>query len=121
MVAINKCWISLIITIMSLNKGKHIVEEINGVRCTIVESGITPERAKFLSDLLAYNGLTVMSCEDQKGDLILGVTDILFNSVIAVYQRRLKTKTGHKVTPAYWLETSFAETEAEVNYWNFNR
>ena len=106
---------------MALNKGKHIVEEIDGVRCTIVESGISEARVAFLTELLSFNGFTVKSGVDAKGGLVLGVTDILFNPVIAVYQRRLKTKTGHKVTPAYWLEESFNETEAEVNYWNFKK
>lgn len=106
---------------MALNKGKHIIEEIDGIRCTVVESNINEARALFLSDLLTFNGFTVKSGVDAKGVSILGVTDILFNPVIAVYQRRLKTKTGHKVTPAYWLEESFNETEAEVNYWNFKK
>ncbi len=106
---------------MSLNKGKHIVEEVDGVRCTIVESGINEARFTFLSELLSFNGFTVKKGVDANGTLILGVTDILFNPVVAVYQRRLKTKTGHKVTPAYWLEESFNETEAEVNYWYFKK
>lgn len=106
---------------MALNKGKHIVEEINGVRCTVVESALTEDRLGFLSDLLVLNGFTIHRMDDPKGGFVLGVTDILFNPVIAVYQRRLKTKTGHKVTPAYWLQESFHETEAEVNYWSFKK
>lgn len=106
---------------MALNKGKHIVEEIDGVRCSIVESGVSESRVKFLSELLSFNGLTVKSAADDKGTFVIGVTDILFNPVIAVYQRRLKSKTGHKITPAYWLEESFKETEAEVNYWDFKK
>lgn len=106
---------------MALNKGKHIVEEIDGVRCSIVESGVNDSRVKFLSELLSFNGLTVKSTADDKGTFVIGVTDVLFNPVIAVYQRRLKSKTGHKITPAYWLEESFNETEAEVNYWDFKK
>ena len=37
---------------MALNKGKHLVEEIDGVRCTVVEKGITAERAQFLKNIL---------------------------------------------------------------------
>jgi len=42
---------------------------------------------------------------------------LMFNPVIDVYKRRLKSLTGKKVTPAYWLQQSDAETEQEVNYW----
>ena len=33
-------------------KSKHIVEEIDGVRCTIVEKGAEPARVEFLKKLL---------------------------------------------------------------------
>ena len=104
---------------MLLNKGKHLVEEIDGVRCTIVEKGITPDRAQFLKSLLELNGYEVKTATDtDPATLILGVTDILFNAMIDVYERRLKSPTGKKVTPAYWLQQSDKETEEEVNYWN---
>jgi hypothetical protein len=99
-------------------KGKHLVEEIDGVRCTVVEKGITPERAEFLKKLLNLNGYEVKTATDTDlGTTKLGVTDILFNPVIDVYERRLKSPSGKKITPAYWLQQSFEETEAEVNYW----
>ena len=44
---------------MSINNAKHIVGEIDGVRCTIIESGIDPERAAFLTDLLEFNHFEV--------------------------------------------------------------
>lgn len=104
---------------MALNKGKHLVEEIDGVRCTVVEKGITPERAEFLKKLLELNGYEVKTVvEADLATIKLGVTDILFNAVIDVYERRLKSPSGKKVTPAYWLQESDKETEAEVNYWN---
>lgn len=103
---------------MALNKGKHLVEEIDGVRCTVVEKGITPERAQFLKNLLELNGYVVKTAPDADPEkLKLGVTDILFNPVIDVYERRLKSPTGKKVTPAYWLQQSDKETEEEVYYW----
>jgi hypothetical protein len=114
---------------MSLKNGKHIVEEIYGVRCSIVEKGITEERLNFLKVLLEYNGYKVavreeFPTEESQGTtnsllFTIGVTDLLFNPIVDVYKRRLHTKTGHKVTPAYWLQLSTNETEAEVNYWNF--
>jgi hypothetical protein len=48
---------------------------------------------------------------------MLGVTDIVFNPVIAVYQRSLKTKAGNKVTPAYWNQQTDV---CDPNYWNFD-
>ncbi|HSO84982.1 MAG TPA: hypothetical protein VLQ91_00415 [Draconibacterium sp.] len=107
---------------MALNKGKHIVEEIAGVRCTVVETGITQERIDFLKKLLELNGYEVKTGLDKDGvSLKIGVTDILFNPVVDVYKRHLKSPSGKKVTPAYWLQKSDNETEAEVNYWTFGR
>ena len=104
---------------MQLNKGKHLVEEIDGVRCTVVEKGITPERVQFLKSLLELNGYEVKIIADtDPATMKLGVTDILFNPMIDVYERRLKSPSGKKVTPAYWLQQSDKETEEEVNYWN---
>ena len=105
---------------MALNKGKHVVEELDGRRCTVVEKSIAAERAEFLRKLLEHNGFEVVTTRDQEsGSLTLGVTDLVFNPVIEVYKRRLVSFTGKRVTPAYWLQESMAETEAEVFYWNF--
>lgn len=107
---------------MTLNNGKHLVEEINGVRCSVVEKGDTAERKDFLKNLLELNGYTVKTeSEGDAGTFKIGVTDMIFNPVIDVYERRLKSVTGHKVTPAYWLQKSDKETEAEVHYWNFKK
>lgn len=105
---------------MALNKGKHIIEEIDGVRCSLVEKGVSPKRAEFLKKLLELNKFTVkVVSEGESGTFKLGVTDMLFNPVVDVYKRSLKSFSGHKVTPAYWLQESDKETEAEVNYWTF--
>jgi hypothetical protein len=107
-----------------LNKGKHLVIEIDNVTCSIVETGLEKERLDFLKSLLELNGYEVKTLteEPKEGNPIpaytLGVTDILFNPVIDVYKRGLRSKSGHRVTPAYWLQKSVAESEAEVNYWN---
>ena len=102
---------------MPLNNGKHIVEPIDGVRCSLVESGASEERVRFLKELLELNHYEVKVAPDGEGTYKIGVTDMLFNPVIDVYKRRLRSPSGHKVTPAYWLQLSTAETEAEVNYW----
>lgn len=105
---------------MALNKGKHLVEEIEGVRCSVVEKEVSPERTEFLKKLLGLNGYEVKTeAEGETGTFKIGVTDLLFNPVVDVYKRHLKSFTGHKVTPAYWLQESDKETEAEVHYWDF--
>jgi len=105
---------------MALNKGKHLVEEIDGVRCSLVEKGVSPNRTEFLKKLLELNGYTVkVATEGETETFKVGVTDLLFNPVVDVYKRSLKSLSGHKVTPAYWLQESEKETEAEVNYWTY--
>jgi hypothetical protein len=42
---------------------------------------------------------------------------MLFNPVVDIYKRDLKSLSGKRVTPAYWLQESTKEGEAEVNYW----
>ena len=81
----------------------HIVEEIDGTRCAIVEKGCTPERAAFLKDLLEYNQYTVVS-KDTDGKITLGVTDVTFNPVHAAVNRLLRRKDGLVVTKAYWKQ-----------------
>ena len=43
-----------------LAKEGSVVEELNGVRCAIVEKNVSPERTEFLKKLLEHNGYTVM-------------------------------------------------------------
>ncbi len=44
---------------MAINKN-HEFEELNGVKCGIVEKNVTPERLVFLKKLLEYNKFTVV-------------------------------------------------------------
>jgi hypothetical protein len=103
-------------------KAKHIVEEINGQRCTVVEKGISAARLAFLKELLTYNKLEVVTAEDKKETedapqlYTLGVTDLVFNPVIAVYEMSLKTPSGKRVSPAYWEQKT---TEIVDEYWTF--
>jgi hypothetical protein len=93
---------------MAINNAKHIVSEIDGVRCTIVESGITLDRLAFLTDLLQFNNYKVKEmaipseAEGEEPKYTIGVTDLVFNPVFAIYERLLKTREGKYVTPAYW-------------------
>ncbi len=107
---------------MTLTKGKHIVKEIDGTRCTVVDTGITKERLQFLTNLLEHNGFEIKEEkeegkeeENQEPTYIIGVTDLTFNPIIAVYQRKLLTIDGRKVTPAYWDQRS---EETDPNYWD---
>ena len=109
---------------MPLNKGKHIVGEVDGVRCTIVETGISRERAEFLEDLLKFNGFEVKIQEEisdpptNPNKFTLGVTDIIFNPVIAVYEKGLRRHNNKRVTPAFWNQTGHEEN---IPYWLVGR
>jgi hypothetical protein len=103
---------------MPLNQAKYIVEVINGIRCRVIETTPDEKRVEFLKKLLIHNGYEVMTDQTAEGGFRIGVNDITFNPVIAVYERSLKSFSGHKVTPAYWLQISDKESEDEVNYWN---
>mgnify|MGYP001812718305 CR=1 FL=1 len=97
---------------MSLESGKHLEKEINEVRCHVVETGISKERVDFLKALLEHNGYVVHYAElpkkeeDEPTTYILGVTDVTFNAVLAVYKLQLVTQDGRKVSPAYWRQQS---------------
>jgi hypothetical protein len=108
----------------SLTTAKHQITEIDGVRCTLVESGISAERMQFLRELLALNGLEVKIREDApaEGNTVvtytLGVTDIIFNPVYAVYERTLLRADGKVVSPAYWRQQ---EGDTDGDYWEFGK
>jgi hypothetical protein len=93
---------------MAINNAKHIVGEIDGIRCTIVDSGIALDRLAFLTDLLQFNNFDVKEMkvpsevEGEEPKYTIGVTDLVFNPVFAIYERSLKTRDGKFVTPAYW-------------------
>jgi hypothetical protein len=105
---------------MALDNAKHIIGEIDGVRCTIIETGATLERVAFLSDLLTFNNIEVKEMkevseiEGEEVKFTLGVTDLLFNPVFAVYERQLKTREGAFVTPGYWKQECI---ECDPRYW----
>ena len=109
---------------MTLLKGKHVVKEIDEVRCTIVETGVSMERVDFLKDLLNFNGYEVKYVEESKSEetdpttYMIGVTSMIFNPVIAVYQRILFTKEGKRITPDYWNQKT---KEIEPNYWDTSK
>jgi hypothetical protein len=103
---------------MPLNKLKHTITEIDGIRCKIVETGASEERVTFLKELLEHNKYEVKILEEKKESeqktYIIGVTDILFNPVFAVYERTLKIIDGYQTTPAYWNQEA---TVFDPRYW----
>ena len=109
---------------MGLLKGKHIIKEIKEERCSVVETGLDMDRVNFLKDVLEYNGYTVRFDEEKKKEeedpttYIIGVTSMIFNPVIAVYQRLLFTKDRRRITPDYWNQKT---TAIEPNYWDASK
>jgi hypothetical protein len=109
---------------MAINSN-HISEDLDGIKCAIVEKNVSAERVAFLKPLLEYNKLTVVVVpsppakvaaatteketvpEPMIETFTVGVTNMLFNSINAIYGRLLDTPDGHIVTMKYWqqLET----------------
>jgi hypothetical protein len=96
--------------IMAINNAKHIIGEIDGVRCTIIESGVTLERTAFLRQLLEFNKFEVKELKSpsevpgEEPKYTIGVTSMLFNPVFAIYECLLKKPEGGHVTPGYWRQ-----------------
>ncbi|MFN8241071.1 MAG: hypothetical protein U0X39_10040 [Bacteroidales bacterium] len=103
-----------------LTNAKHVIAEIDGTRCTVVETGASLERAAFLRDLLEFNNFEVkemkepVTAEGAEQKYTVAVTDLLFNPVFAVYERSLKTKEGGYVTPGYWKQDC---VRCDNRYW----
>ena len=128
---------------MAINKN-HEFEELNGIKCGIVEKNVQPERASFLKDLLEYNKYTVVvvpsppakappapvakTGEQTLNDgptaavpavpstFTVGVTDYTFNPVNAIFGRLLHTPDGHIVTQAYWQQKE-STSHDEIPYY----
>lgn len=126
---------------MAINKN-HEFEELDGVKCGIVEKNVSAERLQFLKDLLEFNKFTVIAvpsppakaapapkpAEEGEAAVVpapapvapetftVGVTDYTFNTINAIYGRLLKTRNGHVVTPAYWQQKE-TESHDEIPYY----
>ena len=93
----------------------HTIEEINGVRCSVVEKKISPERANFLKGILESNKLEVQLVTDENGAITLGVSNISFNPIHAIYGRMLKTPQGKVITPSVWYQ----KRQIDQFYWEY--
>lgn len=107
---------------MSLESGKHQFGDLDGQTVTYVEQKVSAERADFLKKLLEHNGIPVKiievpgANEETPATYTVATPDLVFNPVIYVYQRRLRTLGGRKVTPAYWRQQT---EETRPEYWEF--
>lgn len=117
---------------MAINKN-HEFEDLDNVKCAIVEKNANESRVQFLKELLTYNKYEVVVVPSPapkaaipvttpvaEGEIApapapaptpvapstftVGVTDLRFNPTNAVFGRSLHTPDGHIVTLAYWQQ-----------------
>ena len=125
---------------MAINQN-HLFEELNGVKCAVVEKNVTKERTQFLTSILEFNHFTVIvipspppkpvppkpaAPSPAPGDTApapvappqppavpvpllpetytIGVTDVSFNAINAIFGRSLNNPGGRIVTLAYWQQ-----------------
>ncbi|MEO7312510.1 MAG: hypothetical protein ABIX01_19145 [Chitinophagaceae bacterium] len=118
---------------MAINKN-HEFEDFDGTRCAVVERNVSPERVAFLKNLLGYNNykVIVVGSPPPKAAAVakpmpvadgvtsetvnvpvpppppqtftVGVTDVTFNAINAVFGRLLHARNGQVVTLAYWAQ-----------------
>jgi hypothetical protein len=126
---------------MAINKN-HEFEELDGVKCGIVEKNVSAERAAFLKSLLEYNRFTVVIVASpppkaaaapvkvEEGSeappappapvapetFTVGVTDYTFNSINAIFGRMLHTRDNHIVTLAYWKQQETVSQDEKPYY-----
>jgi hypothetical protein len=129
---------------MALNPN-HAFEEVDGIKCSIVEKKCTPERVKFLKDLLEFNKFTVVVAATPppkappakpappvaEGEtppppapapppvpetFTVGVTDLSFDPITAIYNRQLKT-TDKKFVDIYYWKQEVTTPDTTKWYW----
>jgi hypothetical protein len=124
---------------MAINQN-HLFEELNGVKCAVVEKNVTKERTQFLTGILEFNHYAVIvipSPPPKAGPpktaapnpalgepaqapalaaqllaestslpetYTVGVTDVSFNAINAIFGRSMNTPGGKIVTLAYWQQ-----------------
>lgn len=125
---------------MAINQN-HLFEELEGIKCAIVEKNASASRVEFLRRILEYNRYTVIVVPSPPAKAVppkatapvdetatasqaivsetftIGVTDVTFNPVNAVFGRLLKLPGGHTVTLAYWNQQEDASHD-EIPYFN---
>jgi len=135
---------------MAINKN-HEFEDLDGIKCAIVEKNVSKERVEFLKQVLEYNHYTVVFVPTPTPKAVpakpapaaassttgttestqpptqqpptpptpetftVGVTDVTFNPINAIFGRLLKAPHGHIVTLAYWQQKE-KESHDEIPY-----
>lgn len=130
---------------MAINKN-HEFEELDGIKCAIVEKNASQERVDFLKEILEFNNYTVIiaasappkaaaskpAAPAAEGEAVIaplevpvptppstftiGVTDVRFNATNAIFGRMLKTKDGKIVTLAYWQQKESTSNDSVPYY-----
>lgn len=118
--------------------GKHSVEEINGIRCSLIEKDVSRERADFLQAVLEHNGYQVLiqkiippppkpakpgaepppPAPASPETFKVGVTDISFNVAVMIFSRKLKTPGDKVLLPTYWTQE---DAGYEGWYWKWEK
>ncbi len=99
---------------------KHEYGKIGETLVTFVEKGASEARMNFLKELLETNGFEVITEEETPKEdstektYTVAVTDIVFNPVIWVYDRKMKTPDGKIVNEDYWMQRN---THLKPQYW----
>ena len=120
---------------MAINKN-HECEELNGIKCAVVEKSVNKTRVDFLAALLQSNGYDVViapataakasttvdaSQEIEQAASVelftIGVTDLSFNPINAIFGRLLKAPGNKVVTLAYWQQKTIISDD-EVPYFS---
>ena len=134
---------------MAINKN-HEFEDLDGIKCAIVEKNVSKERVEFLKKILEYNHYTVVvvptpgppkpapatasatttipettstpapipepvAPPPPPETFTVGVTDVSFNPINAIFGRLLAAPGGHIVTLAYWQQKE-KESHDDVPY-----
>jgi hypothetical protein len=118
---------------MAINQN-HLFDDLDGVKCAIVEKNCKLARVEFLKKLLEYNGYTVVVVASPPPKapatppaadapvpppppetFTVGVTHVAFNATNAIFGRLLHTPDGHVVTLDYWQQKD-AVAHDEIPY-----
>lgn len=125
---------------MAINKN-HEFDDLDGIKCAIVEKNVPKERADFLKQLLEFNHYTVVVVASLPAKaaapapaaeaaaettapppapetFTVGVTNVMFNATNAVFGRLLKTPDGHVVTVNYWRQKELVPKDSIPYYEN---
>lgn len=129
---------------MAINKN-HEFEDLDGIKCAVVERNCSEERVSFLKNILELNRYEVVvvkspppkvakpsapvaetdvnatppvAAAEPPATFTVGVTDVTFNATNAIFGRLLKTKDGHYVTQAFWQQKE-AISRDDIPYYEY--